>query len=186
MKDQWAIKHLGLTLDEKLSFTNCINDKINKILKGVGLLSKLSTILPRQSLLTIYKSFIRPNLDYGDVIYDQPLNESPSNRIESVQYKAALAITEAIQGSSRKNLYEELGLEHLHQRLWMRQLCLFYKAFRSKVLKYIQSLIPSMRTSARQLNIFTSFYCRTEYYQNSFLPCVIKKWNKLDILRKFS
>ena len=39
-----AHKHLGLTLDEKLSFTNCINDKINKTLKGVGLLRKLSTL----------------------------------------------------------------------------------------------------------------------------------------------
>ena len=41
-----ALKHLGLTLDEKLSFSNCINDKINKNLKGVGLLRKLSTLLP--------------------------------------------------------------------------------------------------------------------------------------------
>ena len=97
-------KHLRLTLDEKLSFTNCINDKINKPLKGVGILCKLSTLLPRQSLLTIYKSFIRPHLDYGDIIYDQPLNESLSNRIESVQYKAALAITGAIQGSSQKKI----------------------------------------------------------------------------------
>ena len=39
-----AHKHLGLTLDEKLSFTNCINDKINKTLKGVGLLRKLSML----------------------------------------------------------------------------------------------------------------------------------------------
>ena len=39
-----AHKHLGLTLDEKLSFTNCINDKINKTLKGVGVLHKLSTL----------------------------------------------------------------------------------------------------------------------------------------------
>ena len=31
-------KHLGLSLDKKLSFTNCINDKINKALKGAGLL----------------------------------------------------------------------------------------------------------------------------------------------------
>ena len=68
-----AHKHLGLTLDENLSFTNCINDKINKTLKGVGFLCKLSMPLPRQSLLTIYKSFIRPHLDYGDVIYNQPL-----------------------------------------------------------------------------------------------------------------
>ena len=37
-----------------------------------------------------------------------------------------------------------------------------------------------MRTSARQPNTFTSFYCRTEYFQNSFLPYVIKEWNKLD------
>ena len=128
---------------------------------------------------------MRPHLDYGDVIYDQHLNESLSNRIESVQYKTALAITGAIQGSCRKKLYQELGLEHLYQR-W---LCLFYKVFHSKVPKYTHSLIPSMRTSARQpsmrtsarqTNTFTSFYCRTVYFQNSFLPYVIKEWNKLD------
>ena len=27
------------------------------------------------ALLTIYKSFVRPRLDYGDVIYDQANNE---------------------------------------------------------------------------------------------------------------
>ena len=31
-----------------------------------------------------------------------------------------------------------------------------------------------------QANTFTSFYCRTEYFQNSFLPYVIKERNKLD------
>ena len=122
-----AHKHLGLTLDEKLSFTNCINDKINKTLKDVGLLRKLNKRLPWQHLLTIYKSFIRPHLNYGDVIYDQPLNESLSNRIESVKYKAALAITGAIQGPSRKKLYQELGLEYLYQRRWTRRLCFIAK-----------------------------------------------------------
>ena len=58
-----AHKHLVLILDEKLSFNNCINDEINKILKSVCLLRKLSMLLPRHSLLTIYKSFIRPHLD---------------------------------------------------------------------------------------------------------------------------
>ena len=102
----------------------------------------------------------------------KPLNESLSNRIKSVQYKAALAITGAIEGSSRIKLYQKLGLKHLHQRWWMRRLCLFYKVFHSKVLKYIHSLIPSMRTSARQPNTFTFFYCR-KLFQNSFLPYVI-------------
>ena len=44
-------------------------------------------------------------MDYGDVIIDHPLNEYLSHRIESVQYKAALAITGATQGSSwKKNI----------------------------------------------------------------------------------
>ena len=57
--------------------------------------------LPRSSYLTIYKSFVRPHLDYGDVIYDQPNNSSLSDKIESVQYNAVLAITGAIRGTSK-------------------------------------------------------------------------------------
>ena len=120
-------KHLGLTLDSKLSFNEHINDKIHQANKGVGLLRKLQTILPCNSLLTIYKSFIRPLLDYADVIYDQPSNTSFAKKIESVQYNAALAITGAIKGSSREKLYQELGLEYLYRRRWARRLCLLYK-----------------------------------------------------------
>ena len=35
-----AQKHLGLTLDEKLSLNNYINDKINETWKSVGFLRK--------------------------------------------------------------------------------------------------------------------------------------------------
>ena len=37
-----------------------------------------------------------------------------------------------------------------------------------------------MRTSARQPNTFTSFYCRTEYFKKIFLLYVITEWNKPD------
>ena len=73
-------KYLGLTLDSKLSFNKHINDKIHQANKGLGLLRKLQTILPRNSLLTIYKSFIRPLLDCADAIYDQPSNASFSKK----------------------------------------------------------------------------------------------------------
>ena len=43
--------------------------KIKKTTVGVNLMRKLN-LLPRLSLLTVYKCFIRPHLDYGDVIYD--------------------------------------------------------------------------------------------------------------------
>ena len=45
------------------------------------------------SLVTIYKSFIRPHLDYGDVIFDQAYNKSFDENLVSFQYNASLAIT---------------------------------------------------------------------------------------------
>ena len=78
-----------------------MNNKIIRATKGIGLLRQLQLTLRRRSLLTIYKPFIKPRLDYGHVIYDQPSDSSFSNKIKSVQYNTTLAITGAIKGSSR-------------------------------------------------------------------------------------
>ena len=76
-------------------------------------------MLPRHSLLTIYKSFVRP------ILYDQPNNKNFCQKIETIQYNAALAITGAIKGTSQTKLYNELGLESFKFRPWFRKLCLF-------------------------------------------------------------
>ena len=47
----------------------------------------------RQSLLPIYKSFVRSNLDYADIIYDKPHKGSFIEKMERVQYNACLVIT---------------------------------------------------------------------------------------------
>ena len=71
--------------------------------------------MPRKSLITIYKAFLRPLIGCGDIIYGQHQNDSFSEKLESIQYKAALAITGAIQGTSRGEIYQELGLESLNR-----------------------------------------------------------------------
>ena len=101
-----------------------IEEKIWKAMQGVGVIRKLSKILPQNSLITIYNAFVRPHLDYDNVLYDQPNNESLSQKIKSVQYNATLAITGALKGTSQMKLYNELGLESLKSRRWSRKLCL--------------------------------------------------------------
>ena len=78
-------KHLGLLLDEKLNFKQHVDNAILKINKGISIIKKLRHSLPRKSLLTIYKAFLRPLIDYGDIIYDQPQNESFCEKLESTQ-----------------------------------------------------------------------------------------------------
>ena len=104
-------KHLGLILDSRLDFNEHVDYKINKSNKIVGIMKRLSLTRSRKSLLTIYKSFVRPILDYADIIYDKTFNESFKRKIEMVQYRAALVITGAIKGTSRDRPYQELGLE---------------------------------------------------------------------------
>ena len=70
-----------------------------KVNKGISIIKKLWHTLARKSLLTICKAFSRHHIDYGDVTYDQPSNESFCEKLESVQYKVALARTGAIQGT---------------------------------------------------------------------------------------
>ena len=69
-------------------------------------MKKLQSKLPRNTLLTIYKSLIRPHLDYGDIAFDQPTNDSFCKKLKSVQYNAALPITGAIKGTSQVKLYK--------------------------------------------------------------------------------
>ena len=112
-------RHLGLFHDSKLSFFDHINEKIKKASKEVNVIRKMNLLLPRSSLLAISKSFVRPHLDYGDVIYDQPNNPRLSDQIECVQYNTALTITSAIRGTSKEKLYQEFGLESLKDRRWL-------------------------------------------------------------------
>ena len=106
--------------DRRLNFNHHLKEKISKANKGIGLIRRHYHNLPRKSLLIIYKSFIRPHLDYADVIYHQPHNESFTNKIESAQYNAAVAMTGVIKGTSLERLYQELGLESLSERRWYR------------------------------------------------------------------
>ena len=164
-------KHLGIHLDEKLNFIHHIKEKISKANKGIGVIKKLNNTLPRKALLTLYKSFVRPHLDYGDIIYDQPNNESFCNKLETFQYNATLAITGSIQGTSKVKLYKELGLQSLKSRRWFRRLCCVYKIKTFGFPSYLSNLIWSgfHFYNTRNSEDVVTHHCRTdtiEYYSS--------------------
>ena len=84
-----------MILDSKVRYENHLQSVFRKVNKTIILLRKFQSTLPRKSLVTIHKSFIRPYLDYGDVTYNRAYNESFNQNLESFQYSAAIAITEA-------------------------------------------------------------------------------------------
>ena len=100
VSQSFSQKHLGVILDFKLTFEEHLNNVLVKVNKAVG---KLRNILPRATLISVYKGFIWPHLDYGDVFFDQAFNNSFKEKLESIQYNACLALTGAIRGAWKEN-----------------------------------------------------------------------------------
>ena len=117
----------GIVLDSKLNFNAHVDQTFKKCNRIIGLIRRLSINLPQNALLIIYKSFLRPHLNYGDTLYDKPSNENFQNKLEKIDYRACLAITGAIQGTSRTKLYDKLGLHSIIKRRWCNKLIFFYK-----------------------------------------------------------
>ena len=102
---------------------------------GLGFESSLPFIL--STLNNLYKIYIRPHLDFGDDVYrglamkceyaDSFKLNHLMEKLESVQYTAALAIIGAWKGTSLEKLYNELGWDSLFLRLWSRHLALIFK-----------------------------------------------------------
>ena len=176
-------KHLCIILDTRLSFEKHLETVLCKINKTIGLIRKLQNLLPRTALITLYKAFVRPHLDYGDIIYDQAHNAYFYQKLESLQYNACLAITGAICGSSREKLYQELGFETLQQRHWYRKLFSFYKVFKNESPRYLFNIIPISNpaySTRNNVNI-PLFKNNHNFFKNSFFPSTITKWNNLDL-----
>ena len=167
-----------------LNFKEHIVKKIKICNKLSGTIKHSPFHLPCKFLLTIYKSFVRRHLAYGDIIYDSSENET-INKLEKVQYQACLAIAGAFQGTSREGLYKELGLECLQTRRWYRNMIFLCKKLNGLAPKYLFDIYlvsKNWHYSTRNQSKLelSQFFTRTKSFINSFFRYCIKDWNKLD------
>ena len=174
-------KHLGLFLNSKLSFAAHINAAISKSRKSISLLKYLSKYLHRHTLNELYKLYVRKVCEFSRNIALPNLME----KLESVQYSAALAVSGTWKGTSREKLYAELGWESLNSRRWSRRLILFYKFINNLVPKYTTGPIPPLRQSRyslRKQDAVGRIRTRTDKFQSTFYPHCLSEWNKLETI----
>ena len=162
-------KHLGVYhLDSKLGFSKHIHESIISAKRGLSLTKYLSRFVSRGVLDLSYKLYVRPHLDYGDVIYHGQ-GADLMGLVEQIQYKAGLIVSGCWQGTSREKLYDELGWESLSDRRWGRRMALFYKIRNGLAPSYLFEHIPNedpvvcLRKFVPKAPI-----ARTARYKNSF------------------
>ena len=110
-------------------------------------------------------------------------SKSFHQKLEPIQYNAALVVTGAIRGSSREKLYQELGLESLKQRHSFRKLYYFFNITKNQSPKYLSDTIPTPRTAYKTRNNISNiprFNVKQNFLKNSFFPSTVIEWNNLD------
>ena len=109
-------KHLGVFLSNNLRWSHHIDYILSKAYHRINMLRKLKYTLDRRSLETIYISFIRPILEYSDVLFDN-CTVHETNELEKVQYEAARIVT----GTNKLISIEKLMLEVKWETLQCRR-----------------------------------------------------------------
>ena len=132
----------------------------------------------------IYISFIRPILEYGDVVWSN-CNQQEKQELEKIQIEAARIVTGTAKLVSIHALYDETGWETFESRRYKHKLVLFYKMQSMISPLYLSSLVPPTvdsfsRYNLRNANDIRTVEARTNLYYQSFLPSVVRDWNSLD------
>lgn len=156
-----------MILDEKLSFREHIAEALTKAKSGLSLMKYLAKYINREKLDMTYKMYVRPHLEYGDVIFHDSCQDM-MDLIESIQYQAGLIVTGCWKGTSRLKLLNELGWELLSERRRFHRLSLYYKIKNKDAPEYLQKYVL---TSAPE---------GTERYKRTFFPYCYKHWETVD------
>ena len=176
-------KHLGVFLSNDCTWHTHIDYIKAKTWPKINIMRKLLYHIDRKSLETIFLTFIRPLLEYADVIWDN-CTEYEKTELDKIQYEAARICTGATKLISLNNLTKEIGWESLRQRRNKHKLILFYKMVNNHSPQYLSDLVPRTVSQQSQYNLRNThniqlLHARTTGYYNSFLPSVIREWNTL-------
>ena len=108
-------KHLGMWLTPTQNWTRHINEFITKCSRTIGILRKFKYRWNRKVLEICYKSFIRPVLEYGNILYDS-CSETDSKKLEQLQIDAAHIVAGTKKGTSHERILLEIVWQQLSTR----------------------------------------------------------------------
>lgn len=173
--------YLGLCFQSDALWTSHIHTIHDKATKRLNILRMLKHKVNRKTLVNIYIAFIRPVLEYSDVVWDN-CSEKDAKLLEDIQVEAARIITGLRCNSSRTKLYDELGWDLLQTRRKIHKLILLFKIINGLSPQYLYELLEPYRPPVHTYNLRTSYaqfkipQIRTTSYMDSFFPSTVKQW----------
>lgn len=175
-----SYKYLGVIISSNLSWEPHINYITNNANRTLGYLKRNFSGLTSTLKLQLYKTLVRPKLEYAASIWDPGLAYLISS-VESVQNRSArFILSKYHRTASVTAMKSQLQLPDLSLRRLSQRLCLLHKIFYHSVLHNL--LLSSPSFISRRLDHrhkIEPIHCNGNSFYYSFLPQAITHWNRL-------
>jgi hypothetical protein len=130
---------LGVYVDEFLTWESHIENISKKVAKGLGVLRRLQSFVPKSILITIYNSLIVPHLDYCSSVWGS-VGKGLSNKIQKLQNRAARIITHSSYDIRSKYILNDLGWTNMAERRQDQLATLMFKTMYGYAPVYMSSM----------------------------------------------
>ena len=172
-------KDLGVITDSKLNFRQHIASKVSIANRNLGIIFRTFTYLSQEMFLNLYKSMVRPHLEYASVIWS-PLYKKDKIMLENTQRRATRLIP-SLKGLSYPERLRCLGHPTLEYRRERADVVEVYKILNNTDLVNKEKLFQMATyrsTRGHPLKLFKR-RARINVRANSFSLRVIDNWNML-------
>ena len=182
LPDGFEETDLGVTFTLNLNFDKHINDKVKKANMMLGLIKRNFSFIDKNVFNTLYKSLIRPHLEYAQEVW-QPYLKRQSKLIESVQRRATKLIPEIKHLTYEKRL-SYLELPTLKYRRLRGDMILTYNIFESgdqeiiKKLLHPRTCMESAQTRGNGRKLMKE-HCRLNVRRYTYSQRIVNIWNSL-------
>ena len=172
-------KDVGVIFDLNMSFREDINSRATKANSILGIIKRTYTYLDIESFTFLFKSLVRPHLEYGAPIWNPPLKRDITN-LENVQGRAIRQIP-ALKGMSYQERLRRIRLPTLRYRRLRGDMIEAYKLLHNVYDPTLPSLLSPVKdstTRGHKLKLPKN-RARTNIKAHSFTHRIVNDLNNL-------
>ena len=175
-----SMKLLGVSINDRLNFTERIKNVSTKASQRVGVIFRLHNLIPTETTLLLYKTAILPHLIHCDTVWHF-FKASDKRKLERVQERALRAVYWD-KNSSYNELLQHAKLQTLNNRRLQNIAIMMFKVKRNMSPKYINDLfqIPNKRYDLRNAYFTIPSFNMVRYGKHSLRYLGPFLWSKLN------
>ena len=168
-------KYLGITIDNKLTFKQHMNQVIKNVAYRSYTMSRAKEYLPKFALLRIYKSYVLPIVDQGDILYDGQ-SKDHTDKLQKLQNRCLKMSMKLPMRTPTLDVHKLTKTPYLKVRRLAHIRNYAYK--RSSSEKHVVEMPRQTRLAATPVLRYNLSKCKA--YELSVLYKTAQCWNNLD------